>query len=103
MPDSEKTDLTTADHGFDAESLEREMDRLSLDQALRDFEIANARVIDLTKRLLEANAQIRSLTEEAHRARLVVQMKARLVELVKRSPFAGIAKKMRDRLRLLAR
>ena len=34
--------------------LEREIDRLSLDQALRDFEIANSRVIDLTQRLIGA-------------------------------------------------
>jgi hypothetical protein len=38
--------------------LEREMDRLSLEQAVRDFEIANARVIDLTQRLIAANQWI---------------------------------------------
>jgi exonuclease VII small subunit len=38
--------------------LEREMDRLSLEQAVRDFEIANARVIDLTQRLIAANQRV---------------------------------------------
>jgi hypothetical protein len=38
-----------------------EMDRLSLSQALVDFEIANARVIDLTRRLLEAEANAAGL------------------------------------------
>ncbi len=44
-------DETARDAGTD---LEREIDRLSLDQALRDFEIANSRVIDLTQRLISA-------------------------------------------------
>jgi hypothetical protein len=38
--------------------LERELDRLSLEQAVRDFEIANSRVVDLTQRLISANQQI---------------------------------------------
>ena len=41
--------------------LEHELDRLSLEQALRDFEIANARVIDLTQRLITANERITEL------------------------------------------
>src|SRR5262249_61268903 len=36
-------------------SLESQLDSLSLEQALIDFEHANARVIDLTPRLLEAS------------------------------------------------
>ena len=34
-------------------SLVEEMDQLSLEQALLDFEVANARVLDLTQRLVE--------------------------------------------------
>lgn len=34
------------------------MDALSLEQALLDTELANARVIDLTRRLLEAHAEV---------------------------------------------
>jgi hypothetical protein len=43
--------------GGDAQ-LERELDRLSLEQAVRDFEIANSRVVDLTQRLISANQHI---------------------------------------------
>jgi hypothetical protein len=42
--------------------LDADLDALSLDQALLDVEIANARVADLTQRLLEAGEQIRALT-----------------------------------------
>lgn len=44
-----------------ATQLEREMDRLSLEQAVRDFEIANGRVVDLTQRLISANQHILEL------------------------------------------
>jgi chromosome segregation ATPase len=39
-------------------SLDGQMDSLSLEQALLDFERANARVIDLTQRLLEASDEL---------------------------------------------
>ena len=45
-------------------SLTEEIDRLSLEQALRDFEIANARVVDLTQRLISSNDKIVSTQRE---------------------------------------
>lgn len=39
-------------------SLDGQLDSLSLEQALLDFERANARVIDLTRRLLEASDEL---------------------------------------------
>ena len=45
----------------DPTPLDKEFDELSLSQALRDFEIANARVIDLTQRLVESNAAAAAL------------------------------------------
>ena len=45
----------------------RELDRLSLTQALLDFEVANARVTDLTQRLIEASNEIAALREELDR------------------------------------
>lgn len=42
------------------DDLGAEMDRLSLTQALHDFEVANARVVDLTQRLIGTG---RELTE----------------------------------------
>ena len=43
------------------EDLTRDMDRVSLEQALRDFEIANARAIDLTQRLVDLSKEVESL------------------------------------------
>ena len=57
-------------HSLDQAVLEREIDRLSLEQSLRDFEIANARVVDLTKRLVAANQRIVLLQREADQARV---------------------------------
>ena len=45
-------------------TLEQELDRLSLDQALVDVEIATGRVIDLTQRLVEATDMTRELQAE---------------------------------------
>ncbi len=56
-----------SDELVDAEDLEREMDRLSLEQAVRDFEIANARVIDLTQRLISVNERVVELQQELDR------------------------------------
>lgn len=47
--------------------LSHELDRLSLTQALLDFEVANARVTDLTQRLIEAANEIGSLHDELDR------------------------------------
>jgi hypothetical protein len=47
--------------------LSRELDRLSLTQALLDFEVANARVTDLTQRLIEASNEIAALRAELDR------------------------------------
>ena len=44
--------------------LERELDRLSLTQALRDFEVANARVMDLTQRLIAASNELVTVRQE---------------------------------------
>lgn len=44
--------------------LERELDRLSLTQALRDFEVANARVVDLTQRLIAATNDLVAVRRE---------------------------------------
>jgi hypothetical protein len=47
--------------------LAHELDRLSLTQALLDFEVANARVTDLTQRLIEASNEIAALRAELDR------------------------------------
>jgi hypothetical protein len=47
-----------------------DLDGISLLQALRDFETANARVMDLTQRLLRSEQQRRQLGDELERMRL---------------------------------
>ncbi len=52
------------------ETLEKELDRLSLTQALVDAEMATARVIDLTERLIEAREQVMNLRSELDQLRI---------------------------------
>lgn len=47
-----------------AADLTEEMDRLALTQALHDVDVANARVIDLTQRLVGAGRELSALREE---------------------------------------
>jgi hypothetical protein len=60
---------TVAGDRDDAAPIEETLDRLSLRQALLDFEVANARVLDLTSRLVDAQQEVAELrrghTEQA--------------------------------------
>jgi predicted nucleic acid-binding Zn-ribbon protein len=95
VPSSEtRTDESTS-------SLGAEIDRLSLEQALRDFEVANARVVDLTRRLLEANEQIRQLEVKIDSLKYRSLLFVRPLEVIKRSRFAPFLKRIRNRLRAL--
>ena len=51
-------------------SLEQELDRVSLTQALIDTEAATARVIDLTERLIDARTQINDLRRDLEALRI---------------------------------
>lgn len=51
-------------------TLTAELDRESLRQALLDFEVANARVLDLTQRLVESRATIAQLRSDLEEMRL---------------------------------
>jgi hypothetical protein len=53
-----------------SETLEEELDRLSLTQALVDADMATARVIDLTERLVDARVQIANLRSELEHVRI---------------------------------
>jgi predicted nuclease with TOPRIM domain len=53
----------------DADQLTAEMDALSLEQALKDFDVANARVLDLSKRLTGMTAEHLELRDETERLR----------------------------------
>lgn len=47
----------------------QELDRMNLEQALRDFEVANARVLDLTQRLIESEQRRREVETELEAVR----------------------------------
>lgn len=53
-----------------SETLEEQLDRLSLTQALVDAEMATARVIDLTERLVDARQEIVNLRSELEHVRI---------------------------------
>lgn len=77
-----------------AETIQLEMDRLSLNQALIDFEIANARVIDLTHRLLEAEAVAARLQGELDDLSKAHQEMRKVHELMKSSQAYRTATKI---------
>jgi hypothetical protein len=49
------------------------IDSISLVQALKDFEIANARVLELTQRLIDSERQRKELADQLERMRLQQQ------------------------------
>lgn len=57
------------EESVDAGALTAEMTSISLDQALRDFEVANARVLDLTARLVTTTQALAAAEEELARLR----------------------------------
>jgi hypothetical protein len=66
------TEMTAEDQRTDEAPtpLTEAMHALSLEQALIDFEIANARVVDLTQRLVEATEQAAELRTELELLRI---------------------------------
>lgn len=59
-----QTTNTTAESESSADSVTVTLDRLSLEQALIDVEVANARVIDLTARLSESHLETQQLRQQ---------------------------------------
>ena len=64
--------MTNPALALDSDELTRRLDRLNLTQALLDFELANARVLDLTARLVESNKRVLTLQAENEDHRLAV-------------------------------
>ncbi len=71
--------MSTPKAQFDPSTL----DAISLEQALRDVEAANARVLDLTQRLLDSERKRRTLANELEHLRL--QLAERAVASLARS------------------
>jgi hypothetical protein len=76
------------------EALEKELDRLSLIQALVDTEMATARVIDLTERLVDAREQVVNLRSELEHQRIEYAQYRAEQELVKSSAAYRLASRI---------
>ena len=94
----------SADSGNDitAAELDRELDRLSVEQALRDFEIANARTIDLTQRLVDLSHEVTDLREQlvaAQEAFAAARTENAAIRASATFRLAELSTKLRARLR----
>ena len=76
------------------EPIAQDMDRLSLEQALLDFEVANARVLDLTHRLIELGGVNNGLRAEIEQLRLELAALRSVHEQMKSSAAFRIADKV---------
>jgi hypothetical protein len=95
--------MTHTSQPTDAASLREEIDRLSLEQALRDFEVANARVVDLTQRLISANDRVVDQQRELDQLRVELTELRSVHEAMRGSAAFRIANKlwaMRNALRV---
>jgi hypothetical protein len=54
-------------------SLQRAVDQVSLEQALRDFDVANARVIDLTRRLVASEREVVTMQRQVDEAAIALR------------------------------
>jgi hypothetical protein len=99
---SEQTaDLTSVSRPTDTTSLTEQMDRLSLEQALRDFELANARVLDLTQRIITATNEINSLRHQLESLRIEYAALVAHNEEMARSRAFKVARVLSDLRRTL--
>ncbi|WP_369140007.1 hypothetical protein [Modestobacter versicolor] len=70
MTDPVETTTAPAASPTTQASFTERVDGLSLEQALIDFEVANARVVDLTHRLTDLNRELLELRSEHERLRI---------------------------------
>lgn len=59
-----QTTTSTAESDLKVPTVTESLDRLSLEQALIDVEVANARVIDLTARLMASHIELQQLRQQ---------------------------------------
>ena len=95
--------MTHTSQPTDDALLREEIDRLSLEQALRDFEVANARVVDLTQRLISANDKVVEQQQELDQLRVELTQLRSVHEEMRGSAAFRIANRlwaMRNALRV---
>ena len=108
---SDAVEAAVAALAMSAEDLTRRLDRINLTQALLDFEIANARVLDLTSRVVDSNKRVLKLQAEADASRLaldgaradIAELQRRIVEVEESTTYRAAQKlgSLRRLLRLL--
>ena len=81
-----------------SDELERSMDQLSLEQALADAELANSRVIELTRQLVEARQKIAGLEGPGPVVRALTSLRHRIVAMLRGSPLEAWARRLRAKL-----
>lgn len=77
------------------------LDVISLEQALRDFEVANARVVDLTRRLLESERRRTEIANELEQFKLqggIPRQQSAPPSSAQPSPISRIAKRVARKL-----
>lgn len=75
-------------------TLQTEIDHLLLQQVLVDFEVANARVLDLTRRVMESHAEVAELRAALDRQRAEHVEFVRVHEAMKSSQAFRLAAKI---------
>lgn len=70
------------DHGADVS-----LDRINLEQALRDFELANRRVIDLSQRVASLHRELLDVRAELSLTKIRLHQASRVVDRLRQSPF----------------
>jgi hypothetical protein len=85
-PEPEGPEVVDGGSGTD-DDLIRETDKVSLDQALADFAVANSRVLDLAHRLTELTEEVHRLQDENARLRIRA---ARLANIEQSTAFQAM-------------
>lgn len=86
------------DHGADAT-----LDRINLEQALRDFELANRRVLDLSQRVASLHRELLEARTELSLTRIQLGHASRIVDRLRQSRLFPIARAVVRATRALRR
>lgn len=85
-----------ADHGTDGS-----LDRLNLEQALRDFELANRRVVDLAQRVASLHRELLEAKTELSVTRAQLHQANRYVERIRASRVFPLLRMLRQAKRAI--
>lgn len=88
----------SVEHGADTN-----LDRLNLEQALRDFEVANRRVVDLAHRVSSLNRELLDTRAELAQAKIELGETRRYVDRIRGSRLFPLVRAMAQAARTLRR